>query len=142
VYQSGYPLQIRQNSNNNAVVGAPSQRPNATGVSPATSGSTSGRIDNWINPAAFSQAGPFTFGNVSRTIPVRSPGIANWDLSLFKTASIAETCKIQFRAEALNAFNTPLFRAPNTAYGNAAFGRITSQANFPRLVQLGLRFYF
>ena len=142
VYQSGYPLQIRQNSNNNAVVGAPSQRPNATGVSPATSGSTSDRIDNWINPAAFSQAGPFTFGNVSRTIPVRSPGIANWDLSLFKTASIAETCKIQFRAEALNAFNTPLFRAPNTAYGNAAFGRITSQANFPRLVQLGLRFYF
>lgn len=142
VYQSGFPLQIRQNSNNNSIIGAPSQRPNATGLSPATQGSTTARLDNWLNPAAFSQAGPFTFGNVARTIPVRGPGIANWDLSLFKTASITETYKLQFRAEAMNAFNTPLFRSPNTAYGNAAFGRITSQANFPRLIQLGLRFYF
>ena len=38
--------------------------------------------------------------------------------------------------------NTPLFRAPNTAFGNAAFGRITAQANFPRMLQLGLRLYF
>ncbi|GIU78353.1 MAG: hypothetical protein KatS3mg005_1591 [Bryobacteraceae bacterium] len=142
VYQSGFPLQIRQNSNNNSVIGAASQRPNATGVSPATEGSTNARLDNWINPAAFSQASPFTFGNVSRTIGLRGPGIANWDISLFKTASITETYKLQFRAEAMNALNTPLFRSPNTAYGNAAFGRITSQANFPRLIQLGLRFYF
>ncbi|GIU76649.1 MAG: hypothetical protein KatS3mg004_3736 [Bryobacteraceae bacterium] len=142
VYQSGFPLQIRQNSNNNSVIGAASQRPNATGVSPATGGSTNARLDNWINPAAFSQAAPFTFGNLSRTIGVRGPGIANWDVSLFKTTSIKETYKLQFRAEAMNALNTPLFRSPNTAFGNAAFGRITSQANFPRLIQLGLRFYF
>ncbi len=38
--------------------------------------------------------------------------------------------------------NTPLFRAPNTAFGNPGFGIITSQANFPRMIQLGLRFYF
>lgn len=142
VFQSGFPLQIRQNSNNNGMIGAASQRPNATGISPATAGSTNERLDNWINPAAFSQAAPFTFGNLSRTISLRGPGIANWDISVFKTASITEAYKVQFRAEALNAMNTPLFRSPNTAYGNAAFGRINSQANFPRLIQLGLRFYF
>ena len=79
---------------------------------------------------------------MTRTIPMRGPGQVNWDFSVFKTASITENLKVQFRAEALNAMNTPLFRAPNTAFGNAAFGRITSQANFPRMIQLGMRVYF
>jgi len=38
--------------------------------------------------------------------------------------------------------NTPYFRAPNTALGNGSFGKITSQGNFPRMIQLGLRLYF
>ena len=61
---------------------------------------------------------------------------------MFKTVTVFERFKAQFRAEALNAMNTPMFRGPNTAFGNAAFGRITSQANFPRMLQLGLRLYF
>ena len=76
------------------------------------------------------------------SITMRGPGQANWDISVFKTFSIAEKYRAQFRAEALNALNTPLFRAPNTAFGNSAFGTVTAQANFPRLIQLGLRFYF
>ena len=142
VFQTGYPLNITQNANNNSVIFAASQRPNATGVSPETSGSLSDRIDSYINPAAFSQAPAFTFGNVSRTLSMRGPGQANWDLSVFKTFQVYERFKAQFRAEALNAMNTPLFRSPNAAFGNASFGRITSQANFPRMIQLGLRLYF
>jgi hypothetical protein len=140
VYQSGFPLAIEQNSNNNSIIGASAQRPNATGSSPVTSGSLMERIDGYINRAAFSDAAPFTFGNVSRTIAMRGPGQSNWDLSLFKTFAFGELLKAQFRAEALNAFNTPLFRGPNVAFGNASFGKITSQANFPRFIQLGLRF--
>ncbi|HBY63340.1 MAG TPA: TonB-dependent receptor, partial [Solibacterales bacterium] len=142
IYQSGFPLQIRQNANLNSVIGASSQRPNATGLSPATEGSLSQRIDSYINPAAFSQAPQFTFGNLGRTLSLRGPGQANWDLSVFKTVNVMERFKVQFRAEALNAFNTPLFRSPNTAWGNSQFGRITSQANFPRMIQLGARFFF
>lgn len=142
VFQSGFPLQIRQNANNNSVTGAASQRPYATGLSPEVEGDFGQRLNGWINPAAFSTAPQFTFGNLSRTISLRGPGQANWDVSVFKTFAFAEKYKAQFRAEALNALNTPLFRAPNTAFGNSAFGRITSQANFPRLIQLGLRFYF
>jgi hypothetical protein len=66
----------------------------------------------------------------------------NWDISVFKTFDIYENFKAQFRAEALNAMNTPLFRAPNTAFGNAQFGTVTSQANFPRMIQLGVRLFF
>jgi trimeric autotransporter adhesin len=140
--QTGFPLQIFMNNNGNGPLGTARQRPNATGVSPAVGGDFGPRIDNWINRAAFTDAAAFTFGNVTRTIGMRGPGTANWDISIFKTAAILEKVKVQFRAEALNAMNTPLFRAPNTAFGNAAFGRITSQGNFPRMIQLGMRIFF
>ena len=80
-------------------------------------------------------------GNLTSGIGLRGPGQSSVDLSIFKTFTIREGLKAQFRAEALNAFNTPLFRSPNTAFGNANFGKVTSQANFPRLIQLGVRFF-
>ena len=141
-FQTGFPLAIRQNSNNNSGIGGLNQRPNATGISPEVSASFAERLDGWINPAAFTQAPQFTFGNVSRTISMRGPGQANWDASLFKTFNLFENFKAQFRAEALNVMNTPLFRGPETRVGNANFGKITSQANFPRYLQMGVRFYF
>jgi hypothetical protein len=124
------------------VFGYASQRPNATGVSPETSGSLESRLSNYINPAAFSTAARGTFGDLARTLDMRGPGQANWDLSLFKTFTIVERFKGQFRVETLNAFNTPMFAAPNTSLGSSSFGRITSQVNFARMLQLGIRLYF
>jgi hypothetical protein len=142
VYQSGFPMQIAQSTNNNSVFGYASQRPNATGVSPVTSGSLESRLTSYINAAAFSTAPRGTFGNIARTLDMRGPGQANWDVSIFKNFSIVEKFKGQFRAEALNAFNTPMFAAPNTSFGSSSFGRITSQVNFSRMMQLGMRFFF
>ena len=70
------------------------------------------------------------------------PGMANWDLSLFKTVPIKERLKAQFRLEALNATNTPLFGAPSLNVSTSSFGKITSQVNFNRQLQLALRFSF
>ena len=147
VFNGGFPLQITQSSNNNSVIFAASQRPNATGVSPSAGGSESQWIDGvngtyYINSSAFSAAPALTFGNVSRTIGLRTLRQVNFDMSVFKNFAITERFKAQFRAEALNAMNTPMFRAPNTSYGSSSFGRITSQANFPRMLQLGIRLYF
>jgi hypothetical protein len=141
IYQSGYPLAIYQN-NANTVLGTLSQRPNATGVDPGTSGSVEQRLTSFINPAAFTLAPAFTFGNVSRTIPVFGPGMKNWDTSLFKDFKIFESVSGQFRAEALNTFNSPQFPNPNTQFGSGSFGQIGKQVNFSRLLQLGVRFYF
>ncbi len=141
-YQSGFPVQVSQSTNNNSVFGYASQRPNATGVSPITSGSLEERLTSYLNPAAFSTAPRGTFGNVARTLDLRGPGQANWDVSLFKSFSIVERFKGQFRAEALNAFNTPMFAAPNASLGSSSFGRITSQVNFSRMMQLGIRLMF
>ena len=142
IYQTGFPLQITQSPDNNSLFGYDSQRPNATGISPVTGGGLESRLSNYINPAAFSLAPALTFGNVARTIGMRGPGQANWDLSLFKTFTLSERFKGQFRTALLNAFNTPLFNAPGTKYGTSSFGIITAQGNFSRMVELGVRFFF
>jgi hypothetical protein len=118
------------------------ERPNATGASPETFGNVGQRINNWINKDAFSPAPALTFGNLSRTISERGPGLFNWDISIFKNFPVYERFKAQFRAEALNAFNTPYFRSPNTSFGSSSLGQILSQGNFPRFIELGLRLQF
>jgi trimeric autotransporter adhesin len=143
VISSGFPLIVSQSSNNNsAYLFSASQRPNATGISPDTPGDVGQRIDTWINPAAFSTSQALTFGNLSRTISERGPSQFNWDISIFKNFDIYERFRAQFRAEALNAFNTPYFRSPNTSFGSSSFGKVLSQGNFPRFIQFGLRLYF
>jgi hypothetical protein len=138
--QTGFALAISQN-NLNGIIGTSVQRPNATGVSPVTDGSLEDRLNNYINKAAFSVAPQFTFGNVSRTIPARGPGIANTDFSLFKSYSF-EHLKAQFRCEVFNLTNTPQFYGPQTNINSSTFGQITQQANFSRIFQLGVRFEY
>ncbi len=149
IAQAGFPLMVWE-PNTNSNIGALEQRPNATGLPATGSGSPESRLNNYINANAFSLAPQYTFGNVSRVIPNYGPGLANWDLSLFKTFTVKERFHGQFRAEALNAFNTPNFNNPYMQFqgvkssgapvGN--FGRILSQANLPRELQLGIRLYF
>jgi len=139
IIQTGFPLFVTQ-SNLNAGIGGLNQRPNATGVSACYSGSPESRVGSYLNPAAFSQAPAYTFGNVSRDINCLSPGMANWDTSLFKDITVMERFHAQFRAEAYNTFNTPLFAPPYTTFGQKTFGQLNYQANIPRELQLGLRF--
>lgn len=143
------------NSNGLTAINAAVQRPNyAPGYSPFNVGGK-GRTENRLGgitgkPAYLAAAGfvsPNTgsnylnFGNVERTIPALSPGLDSWDLSLFKEKKL-ERVTLQFRAEALNAFNTPQFAAPNLKVGNSSFGAVTSQVNLPRYIQLGGRLNF
>ena len=113
-----------------------------TGASPAVQGSNEDRVANWFNKSAFSIAPAYTFGNLSRNITYRGPGQANIDASIFKSFTVLEKYRGEFRAEALNLFNHPLFNNPNTNFSSASFGQITTQGNLPRSLQLGLRFSF
>lgn len=61
-------------------------------------------------------------------------------MSLYKDFQF-EKLKVSFQAQALNAFNTPEFSAPVTKFGNATFGQVQSQANYPRFLQLGPEFH-
>ena len=79
------------------------------------------------------------FDAVEEIVPVRGPGQANCDFSLFKSYTMHEGIRAQFRFEVFNLTNTPLFNGMNTTFGSATFGQITNQANYPRIVQLGVR---
>lgn len=139
-FQSGFPVSIHQSSNpNSTIAGNGVQRPNVvSGVALETKGNLYSRLNGYINPAAFTTSAAYTFGNAPRTLSLRGPGYENWDISLFKSVLIRDRVNVQFRAQAFNTFNTPLFAGPNTAFGSANFGAITAQANFPRYLQLGL----
>jgi hypothetical protein len=140
-FQAGFPVTIRQSSNpNSSVVGNGVQRPNLVpGVPLGTTGSLYSRLSGYINPAAFTSSSALTFGNAPRTLSLRGPAYENWDLALFKNVKIRELVNVQFRTESFNAFNTPEYNGPNTSFGSSSFGQITSDANFPRYLQLGLR---
>ena len=143
-FQSGFPISIRQTSNpNSSIAGNGVQRPNLNpGVALGTSGSLYNRLNGYINAAAFNASSAYTFGDAPRTLDLRGPGVANWDMSLYKNILLRDRVNAQFRAETFNTFNTPQFAGPNTAFGNANFGKITAQANFPRYLQLGLHITF
>jgi hypothetical protein len=48
---------------------------------------------------------------------------------------------VAFRAEAFSLFNHPQLASPNTSFGNANFGKITSVGG-TRVLQLGLKVGF
>jgi hypothetical protein len=76
---------------------------------------------------------------------ISAPGQENATLSLFKEfpiTKIREGMRLEFRMEALNALNHMQFSPPHMSVGASNFGRITSQANLPRQVQLTMKFYF
>jgi outer membrane receptor protein involved in Fe transport len=102
-------------------------------------------LAQWFNTAAFSAPAPYTYGNVSRTLPdIASDGVFNLDFSTFKNFTIQEKYKFQFRAEAFNLTNTPTFEVPGTTFATPTFGVVTATAFFPkpRVVQFGLRMQF
>jgi hypothetical protein len=85
--------------------------------------------------------------NNIRTLPsrwagFRGQGLNLWDLSVSKNLSFTERFRLQLRGEFINAFNTPVFNNPNLDPRNANFGKVTSQANLARNVQIGLKLIF
>ena len=95
----------------------------------------------WFNTAAFASPAQFTFGNVGRNT-MRSDWVRNFDLSVFRRFSVRERTAVELRAEAFNAFNTPLFGAPNASMSSSNFGRVLSLANTPRQLQLSMKVVF
>jgi hypothetical protein len=66
----------------------------------------------------------------------------NINITVTKNFLIRERIKLQFRAEAFNFCNHPLFGGPNTSPTSSAFATITSQSNSPRTIEFGLRLTF
>ena len=108
-------------------------------------GSTRGCTGN--EQPAWTIRQPFTLQQwSSRLASVRLPGIHNSDISVIKHNKLTERTDLMFRADLINAFNSPqFFSGPVTDVNNGNFGRISGasdQSNLPRFIQLSLKLQF
>ena len=97
--------------------------------------------NGWLNPAAFAVPPDYTFGSLGRN-SLRTDWTRNLDLSLFRHFPIGDKATIEFRAEAFNLTNTPIFGQPNSVLNAPNFGTINSISNSPRQVQFSLKALF
>lgn len=101
---------------------------------------------NYIDPNAFTNAQPYTFGNAPRTAPLGLRGPSNYDLdvSVKRDFKITEAVGLRLDVSAYNATNSTIFNIGNTGFvaGVANFGQVVSQANQPRQIQLAGRITF
>ncbi|MEJ7608758.1 MAG: hypothetical protein WKF37_21430 [Bryobacteraceae bacterium] len=96
---------------------------------------------------AFQIQPPFTLRTASQYYGnIRNLWGREYNVTLAKNTTIREGFVVQFRAEAFNLFNHPIFgNDPILDATSANFGKIlrdNGQSNFPRQIQLGLRLSF
>jgi hypothetical protein len=145
VYNSGTPMGISQTN------GRPIRLRSA-----AYSGSVESRLGdkkdakgNVLNPyfdttAFLPLASQYMVSPEAPLFPeLRNPPSRSVNVSLFKTFTLYERLKLQFRADAISLMNSPNFAGPGTNMSNTAtFGVIQSDNGGNRTMQCGLRLAF
>ena len=149
-FQSGFPINLSQ-SGDPSNVGATYDRPNATGISPGENWEPT--PSKWYNPAAYSRVPDGFHGNVGRNSET-TPGMFSWDFSMLKDFNFTERHRLQFRFEAFNFPNHPVWGNPDSNINsgsaiagspnapNSNFGLITSTRTNMRNLQFGLKYVF
>lgn len=98
------------------------------------------QLARWFQTDAFVVNAPGTFGNAGRN-SITGPGQVEITFGVFKSISITESHRLQFRAEIFNLFNHVNLGNPNMNRSAGNFGKITS-AGSPRVTQLALKYMF
>ena len=114
-------------------------------------------VDLWWDPALFNRppvdtvaqlqgykAGVLTaeFGNATVRNPnERGPWFLTENISIARTFDLQRT-RLEFRFEVFNLLNRTSWGNPDSTITSANFGRVTTQSNAPRQMQIGLRFEF
>ena len=150
--QSGVPQTLTIGINNAGTNNPLPDRPSYSGVGTGYANNRS--PSRWYDPASFVVAPQGTFGNVGRNSMI-TPALQTFDMALAKRFTVHGRHALQFRAEAFNVLNHPVWGPPNGnilagpafpgAPANAArqgFGVITTTAIPMRQIQLGLKYSF
>jgi hypothetical protein len=120
-----------------ALNGISNQRPNQ--VSDDVYGAKT--IDSFLNRDAFAQPALGTFGNVTYR-SVQGPGYWDINMALSRLISVGGSRSLELRIEAFNLTNNFNWGDPATNLNLATFGRITSLAGAPRVMQFGIKYAF
>jgi len=112
-FHSGMPFTVYSTNDTSGTEEGTPQRANpVAGVNPYKGFRT---VNDWLNPAAFTDAPTNTWGTSRRNAYV-GPGFGDVDLSVFKNTKISERITTQFRVEMFNLFNKTNYAPPLTTY--------------------------
>jgi hypothetical protein len=100
-----------------------------------------GTPDNYLNPDAFAYAAS---GELGTHVRGSFDGPAYWsiDVALAKLVSFGGTQSVELRLETFNLLNRFNPADPEVRMERGTFGRITSQAGDPRILQFGIKYGF
>ena len=136
---SGFPRNVIVGTDRSNTGGG-QDRPNATGEEVELP-SDQRTVQRWFNTNAYVPQALGTWGNVGRNT-VLGPGITSVDASIIRNFRIGASKTLQFRLEAFNALNHPVWNDPNTTLTSPNYGQITTTRRPMRELQLGLKFVF
>lgn len=118
--------------------GIPGQRVDQMSGNPYGADKT---LTSYLNPAAFAYPANGTLGN-ERARGIEGPAFWKIDMSLARVLSVGEARTLEFRVEAFNLLNHFNWGDPNTSLNAGTFGRITTQAGDPRIMQFAVKYGF
>ena len=158
--RTGFPLDIRAGANRLGLGFDNISRPDWNGPAPTWLSDPYVPGGLKLNAAAFKPAPGGAQGNLGRNA-IRGFGMWSVDLSMMRSFAVTNHSRVEFRAEAFNAFNTPSFADPVAFLEDARFGQSASmlglmlgtgtprsgltpafQTGGPRMLQLILRWHF
>jgi outer membrane receptor protein involved in Fe transport len=148
--RTGLPVNVTEDRSSSSVATGytTSQRPNRIpGVSLTPPGGH--KINQWINPAAFSLVTGSGYGDSPRNV-ARGPDLWQADFGLAKRIPLTEKMQLQFRTEFFNIFNRAQYGLPLADLSSpTTFGQIVGAVNTgpvgtgtPRQIQFMLRLEF
>ena len=152
-FSTGSPVSLTTGKNTDNT-GENKDRPNIVpGIDPYSGYTAIAGTESlqYLNPAAFSNPAPGTYGDLGRDI-LYGPGFGAVDFSIFKHTHITEKIDTELRGEILNIFNETNWASPGTKLSSGSFGELTQTRNGasapglgfgePRNVQLALKIIF
>jgi len=164
IFQSGTPFSVFDSGAGTAFIGSgltptlgAELAPGGSIAAGTTSGSIHQRLNGYLNinnfttapllyPAQCAVDSNFcgtAFGDLGRNI-YHGPFQQNWDFSLIKNFNLTERQTLRFTTDFFNIWNHANFANPaqNDVENPSTFGKITSTAGTPRLIQFSLRYAF
>jgi hypothetical protein len=143
--ESGAPINLGVSGTTaSSIISNSGTRPNLSGAVSYPKTAAAWFSGNFSNPACLT--GPDCYGNLGFDA-IRGPGHNNFDLSLLKSFAFTERFRMEFRAEAFNAFNHTQFEGnANTGgisnnFGASDFGQVKN-AYDGRQFQLALKLIY
>ena len=135
--RSGSRLNITS-GRDNAFTGLASQRVNKVSDDFYAADRT---LTQYFNTAAFAQPASGTLGDLPRNSAV-GPNFWNIDLAVSRLIAVSDTQRLELRLESFNLLNHFNWGNPVTNFNAGTFGRITTQAGDPRIIQFGIKYDF